>query len=672
MPAIWTPLGRDGRFPGWSASGAIGGVVGAMVSLGAYAQPIVPPPTPVFEDPLPAPKESPPEGATVGPLEDGPSYPFDVLVIEYGEGYPRPVPVEELVASTRIEVRIEGATIGVPREGEPRESVALAALTAPASADGGMRNISAGAINEVCRALVAEMNRRGSIGVQVTPDPAQLDLRTMADQRRADQDATIRILVLPAWVGEVTVKSVREDRPGSEPEVAPRLSWIAEESPVQPGADGATPGDALNREAVEDYVRWVSRHPRRRADASISPMGESGDVSLEYLVTESKPWSFLAQLSNTGTENTGELRERFSFTHTQLTGHDDILALDFITAEFQDTNAFLGSYEAPVFGARRVRWRVFGNWQQYVASDLGFGNENFSGDGYTVGGDLIGNIYQRRELFIDLVGGARFEWQEVENGVAGTDGDAGFFVPYIGLDLERIGSTSATRGGARVEWSLSNLLGGGDENLDVLGRPNTDSDWVVLKYDASHSVYLEPLFEGASWFDPDAPGSHTLAHEVSMSMRGQYAFGYRLSPQAQSIVGGLYTVRGYPEAATAGDSTVIASLEYRFHLPRALGIEPDPTKTKLLGKPFRVAPDRPFGMPDWDLVFSAFIDAGWSFNSDRESFEHNDTLVGTGVGMELVLRQNLGVRVDWGIVLEEIPGVSAGSNRVNFVVTIQF
>jgi hemolysin activation/secretion protein len=122
---------------------------------------------------------------------------------------------------------------------------------------------------------------------------------------------------------------------------------------------------------------------------------------------------------------------------------------------------------------------------------------------------------------------------------------------------------------------------------------------------------------------------------------------------------------------TAGDSTLIATLEYRFHLPRTFSIQPDPST--LFGRPFRAAPDRPFGLPDWDLVLKAFIDVGRSVNSDRQPGESDDTLVGTGVGAELVLWQNLSVRVDWGIALEDVPGeVSSGSNRVNFVVTIQF
>ena len=44
----------------------------------------------------------------------------------------------------------------------------------------------------------------------------------------------------------------------------------------------------------------------------------------------------------------------------------------------------------------------------------------------------------------------------------------------------------------------------------------------------------------------------------------------RLIPHAEYVVGGLYTVRGYPENALAGDTTLVFTTEYRFYVPRAV------------------------------------------------------------------------------------------------------
>jgi len=159
---------------------------------------------------------------------------------------------------------------------------------------------------------------------------------------------------------------------------------------------------------------------------------------------------------------------------------------------------------------------------------------------------------------------------------------------------------------------------------------------------------------------------------VQLSLRGQCAFGNRLIPQAEEVAGGLYTVRGYPESIVAGDSVIIGSAEYRYHIPRAFGIESEPRQ--LFGQPFRYAPQYVYGRPDWDLILKAFIDAGRTINSDRLSFEHDETLVGVGIGAELQFKRNLNVRVDWGFALEDLKSanVQAGDNRVHFVATILF
>jgi hemolysin activation/secretion protein len=157
-----------------------------------------------------------------------------------------------------------------------------------------------------------------------------------------------------------------------------------------------------------------------------------------------------------------------------------------------------------------------------------------------------------------------------------------------------------------------------------------------------------------------------------LNVRGQYAFDYRLIPNAEQVVGGLYSVRGYPESVVAGDSVIIGTAEYRFHVPRALSIQPEPSK--FMGRDFRARPQQQFGRPDWDLVLRAFVDAARVTNSDRLSFERDETLVGAGLGAELLLYQNVSVRMDWGMALVEVQNqdVKVGSNRFHFVFTVLF
>jgi hemolysin activation/secretion protein len=147
------------------------------------------------------------------------------------------------------------------------------------------------------------------------------------------------------------------------------------------------------------------------------------------------------------------------------------------------------------------------------------------------------------------------------------------------------------------------------------------------------------------------------------------------------VAGGLYTVRGYEESIVAGDTVYIGSVEYRYHIPKGFRVQPDPrNKTRVqrlltspFGESFRYAPQQPYGRPDWDLIFRAFFDAGRTLNADRQSYETNDTLMGTGVGLELQLKRNLSIRCDWGFVLKDVPNeAESGDSRVHMVLTLMF
>jgi hemolysin activation/secretion protein len=139
------------------------------------------------------------------------------------------------------------------------------------------------------------------------------------------------------------------------------------------------------------------------------------------------------------------------------------------------------------------------------------------------------------------------------------------------------------------------------------------------------------------------------------------------------VVGGLFTVRGYPESVVAGDSILVGSAEYRFHFPRSRPPMEVERQKRLFGRPFRWVPEAPYGKADWDFILKGFLDVGKTIQTDRLGFENNDTLVGAGVGVELQFKQNATLRVDWGFALSSIENeVNSGDNRVHVVFTVLY
>lgn len=636
--------------------------------------PGAPEPTPP-EFALPQPNRgADPHGETASvstPDPEKPAYMVSAFVIRYAMEYPSLPAVNDLyqgrVTVGRTDKGFVAVGGGVPEESFLIEDVALSPP----------QRWSSRALFAVSKAIVQRLNDLGVVGVTVAPVESEFapagkdDPAWGKDLRRPGQSA-VTLVVRVGLVKEMRTVAFGERIPYDQRINAPQHRAILENAPVQVyKQDDPERRDVLLKDELEDYVFRLNRHPGRRVDLAVSAaQGEDGGIALDLLVNENKPWLAFFQISNTGTDETAEWRQRFGFVHNQLTGNDDILTLDFVTASFDASYAVNASYERPLWG-ESVRGRVYGSYAEYTASDVGFPGQDFNGDQYAFGGELIGTVFQHRELFVDLVGGVRFEHVNTINEAVNTSGETDFFLPYVEARLTRTTDTAATFVSGGFEWNMPDVAGTNQEQLDNMGRINPDRDWLTFQWDMSQSFYLDPLIYGDRWHDTGPNGRATLAHEVALSFRGQYAFDDRLIPNFEQTVGGMYTVRGYPESIVAGDTVLVGSAEYRFHVPQALGF--DPTPGTLFGNSFRFKPQQPYGRADWDLVLKAFVDVGQNINSQQESFETDNTLVGTGLGVEFYFKRYLSIRMDWGVALEGIEGeVSSGESRINFSATILF
>jgi hemolysin activation/secretion protein len=602
---------------------------------------------------------------------DGNEFEVGALTLRYFREHPRQPALEEL---GRLEVTFgvrDGAYVAA-REGLASETVRIEDL-----GDGSVRRMRASAITQVMRTIVEAFKERTIIGVFVAPDPTQMILRDGGIDYR-DGETSLALVIYTARVTRVRsiASGKRIDR--EERIDHPLHARIRERSPVRAHVEGEPEEerrDLLIKDELDDYALRLNRRPGRRVDIAVAPAEGIGNAELQYLVQENKPWSAYFQLSNTGTKSTDKWRERFGFQHTQLTGNDDTLLLEYVTAGFSASHIVSGSYERPISADDKLRLRVDANWNEFKASDVGILNETFTGDGWGVGGELIYNVFQKDELFVDVLGGARFQHIGVVNpGLPGGGvGEEDLFLPRLGVRVERYTDRNSLSGSAVIEWNQAGLTGVSVRDLERLGRIAPDKDWMVLRWDVQTSIFLEPLFNPDGWADVSTPETSTLAHELVLAFRGQYAFNNRLIPQHEAVLGGLYTVRGYDESVVAGDTTLMVSAEYRFHVPRSFDVNPEPTST-FRGKPFKWAPQQVYGRPDWDLVLRAFLDAGITRNSQRLPFERNETLIGAGVGAELLVMTNLSVRADWGFALSDLDNGlgEAGDNRLHFVLTLLF
>ena len=222
----------------------------------------------------------------------------------------------------------------------------------------------------------------------------------------------------------------------------PRQKRILHNSPIQPATQpSAGASSFFDQKKVNDYVDRLNRQPGRRVDVALSAADQPDQYTLDYLINEIKPWYVYAQISNTGTAITDEWRERFGFVDNQLSGNDDILSIDGVT-DFQQSTNVTGSYEFPLFsdnpnfGTDRLRARVYGLWDQYTAADLGLLSDTFNGTDYSGGAEIAYNIFQRGNMFLDLIGGVRYQSSQVKSQFQQTSATANYIIPYVGGRLE--------------------------------------------------------------------------------------------------------------------------------------------------------------------------------------------------------------------------------------------
>lgn len=622
-----------------------------------------------------------------------PLFPVSHLTLRYAQPHPDH---PELDALLPVEVPL--ARDGDHWTAGDEEGAAAAEPLRFDATPGEARRLDPDGLVALLAAVVEALHGAGYYGVDVRPAESDIDLATEKDLRATGQTG-LSVVVRIGRIGRVRTVAVG-DRIRSDWKIDNELhERIRLGSPLQPLGVGEDKSDLLDRDALEDYLHRLNRHSGRRVEAALAPGEEPGEVVLDYRVAEAKPWYVYAQGANTGTARTNLWQQRYGVSHRQLTNRDDVFHFEYMNTGFDDVNAVSARYQAPWFGGERpswmnrrrgdpewydwiprdklpwwgvdrLRWEIDFRWSKAEVGDaatfLNLANDSVRSETFQYGGRFLYEIFQHKNFFIDLWSGLRMRHLDVENTLIDRAGNAILVEPRIGLHAERFSLLSNFQANVSVSGQVNGI---DTSNRDNLGRADTAERHAQLNFDASYSAYLEPLLNPDGWLDPETQLTSTLAHEIAFSARGQHTFDdQRVIPQANGSLGGLYSVRGYPQSVAVGDDIYVGSFEYRFHLPRALPVSRKPLAIPLVGD-FRASPQQVYSRPDWDFILRGFVDAGYAIrNSGGLAIpEEDQLLVSAGVGAELQILSNIRARIDYAVALEdeEAVGNAATDNRVN-------
>lgn len=542
------------------------------------------------------------------------------------------------------------------------------------------RRFDAAGLEAVAAAVVGHFNGLGLQGVWVAFDDIELRGGRVTDLR-ANAEDPIELVIWTSRVARVRTLARGHRLEAEDAEDSPTHGWLKERSPLREPPGGGAAGSLFRKEPLEEFLRSANRHPGRRVEASVASAGEPGRVMLDYLVTEARPWRVYGQVSNTGTETTGEWRIRTGYQHQQLTNRDDVLQVDLVTTPDFDTNAAFLSYQFPLARPGQWRVRVFGSYGDFVADGLSLQDLRWTGDNWLAGAELSQDWQVWGGWEVEAVAGASYAHYEIDSRIADVglgSGSSSFLIPYAAVEARKRGDWWSVRGRVRVEHSVDGIP---DEDprtgIAGLGRLGVDPSWTAVRPEVEMRVQLDP-FIGSS---------RTRIHDLTLRGAGRVLLdGGRVVPQEQVLLGGASTVRGYPESAVAGDESLLFTAEYAYHL--TAGLEPAPPG-ELFGRPFRWRPAEVGKPTDWELVLRAFVDTGLRFvnppttgasagpDGEVSLAERDVQLFGGGLGAELSFPPWVSLRCDFGVAFRDLretaedadPVAEAGDVRAHVTAT---
>jgi hypothetical protein len=255
---------------------------------------------------------------------------------------------------------------------------------------------------------------------------------------------------------------------------------------------------------------------------------------------------------------------------------------------------------------------------------------------------------------VEFFAGVAIEESRASNSLLAGEGRGKFVSPRAGLAIRSQGARHQSLASVSLSGNVSRIS---QANRVIFGGVDVEDRFSRLALSYLNRFDLGDWFSdlGDSILSPDNPENHHLNFRAAVDLGLEDA---RHLPQKQFILGGTGSVRGYPEAPSAGDNGFLLSLEYQLDLNGEIS----------LGKGQKIS-----------ASLSPFVDFGASYVNDPKDYESDRNLLGAGVGLQLDLPFGGSARVDFAKPLKEIvnsgavlDGTRSGDGRVHAMINWEF
>ena len=347
--------------------------------------------------------------------------------------------------------------------------------------------------------------------------------------------------------------------------------------------------------------------------AELSAGPRPGVSLLEVTISETRSFRPQIILDNQRSPSVGSFQRQIQLNEANLSGHGDAISLTYANTDGIDDLSF--SYTFPINPRNGTLGVNFSQiWSRVIAEP--FDVLQLNGTSRDINLTYRQPVIQtpRQELALGITGGRResetFLLGERSPLSPGADAEGRTRLSGLRLFQEWTQRNRTSVLALRSEFSVGLPLGATDNP--------TSPDGEFL------------LWRGqAQWVKQLAPDTLIL-------LRSNLQFADRaLVPLEQFGLGGLDSVRGYPQDLLLVDNGIYAAVEARipiFRVTRRDGV-------------FQLVP---------------FFDLGHGFNSGERPIEGSNTLAALGVGIRFQWSDRLSARLDWGVPLISTGAQSSG------------
>lgn len=391
-------------------------------------------------------------------------------------------------------------------------------------------------------------------------------------------------------------------------------------------------GEVLRYDELSTSLRIMGRNPDREVKAALRAGKASGTTDVVLTQENTYPLHFMMTYDNGGAITTGRERTDMGIRHNNFLFIDDTLMTGFNYGKDFSTVYLYHSVPVTPWGTTLI-YGYSSGWAAPKKDYLPFGiksqavsaTASFHQDFYNKG-DYIGEAYLGMNLKDKYV-----KWRD---GVL--DRDRLRMVTMGGTYIyKELGSISYIT--PEFVQGITGLLGASDSENPLASR-GADSIFSKFKLTLQHRRLLP------------------LDIQENVKVTAQYAPN-KLAPQEEISVGGINSVRGYPDDDYTADSALLVNLDlivplYAIPDDWRLPYAPDAVKDEVKGV--------------------LFIDYGHGERMGDTPDERKWVdYVGIGAGVRASLYNQINTRLEWGFTLGDGALTTAGHSRFHFMVDFQ-